>query len=172
MEQVLGPVHLVRIGRVRFPVAAVIGKAPDGSAVTHARLGRDGWLRVYFGPGRRVRVSDGTEWRIRATGYGPYIAPMVTNDNGKLALALPHGKRSYGINGRDFAFNLYPAGRLGIRRPSWVLREHETELATLDAGSLNAQHPVPLAAALLCWTVAKFGIPGEAALEVPSMQWK
>ncbi len=85
-------------------------------------------------------------------------------------MAAPHGNRSYGINGRSFAYNLYPAGRrAGLRR--WSLREHETELGTFESNSMLADHPIPLAAALLCFTLIKYGVPGDANLWVPQSRW-
>ena len=136
-----------------------------------ARLGRDGWFRVFFGPGRRVELADGTKWRVAATGTGPYVVPVVTCKQGKLAMAEPAGKRSYGVNGPHYSYNLYPSNTPGRGKPTWTLREHETVLATFESKSMNADHPVPLAAVLVCFTVIKYGVPGEASLFFPQFSW-
>jgi hypothetical protein len=171
MDNVQGSASLRKIGGTGFPVALFV--LDDGTPEGHvmARLGRAGWMRIFFGKGRRVELPDGEVWRIEAAGDGPCIVPIVTCDTGKLAVATPHGKRSYGINGKDYAYNLYPTSSFGLGRPTWLLREHETELATLASQVIYAEHPVPLAAALLCFTVIKYGVPGEAALGVPAMRW-
>ncbi len=171
MEQVLGPASLRRIGMLAHPVYVFESQdgAPEGKIL--ARLSRDGWFRVFFGRGRRVDLPDGTTWRVAATGAGGCIVPIVLCERGKLALAAPHGTRSYGINGREYAYNLYPKSRAGLRHSSWSLREHDTVLATFRLNSMFAYHPVPLAAALLCFTLIKYGVPGEEDLGVPKFRW-
>lgn len=165
MEQVLGSASIRRVGTFGFPAALLVA---DGE--TLARLGRDGWLRVFIGRGRRIEITDGSTWRIQGAGVGSQIVPMVTSQRGKLAVGSLLGRRSYGINGRDYAYNLYPT-RLGMGRSSWILRQHDTEIAMLWAHSIRADYPVPLAAALLCFTLIKYGVPGEANLSVPQIRW-
>ncbi|MDF1594607.1 MAG: hypothetical protein P1T08_00730 [Acidimicrobiia bacterium] len=165
MEFVLGAASVRRVGVLRFPVSIVEGE--DGHVL--ARLGRGGWFKVFFGRGRRVELPDGTAWRVTATGAGSCIVPMVTCSGGKLAVAAPHGKRSYGINGRAYAYNIYPASQAGLRR--WSLREHETELGRFGSHSMYASHPIPLATALLCFTLIRYGVPGDADLGVPGFRW-
>jgi len=171
MEHVLGPASIRRIGMLAFPVAVFERQDGTAEAKVLARLGRDGWFRIFFGRGRRVELPDGTAWRLVAVGTGGCIVPIVLCQRGKLAVAAPHGKRSYGINGRDYAYNLYPQGRPGLSHSNWSLREHDTVLATFGLHSMYADHPVPLAAALLCFTLIKYGVPGEADLGVPKFRW-
>jgi hypothetical protein len=171
MEQVIGSAYLKRIGVLAFPTSVLVSGDRAREEEVIARLGRDGWFRVFFGPGRRVELPDGTQWRVAATGAGSCIVPVVTCEQGKLAMAEPAGKRSYGINGPDYAYNLYPANTTGQGKRSWTLREHETELATFESRSMYADHPVPLAAVLVCFTVIKHGVPGEASLFVPQFSW-
>lgn len=171
MEQVVGPARLRRIGGIGFPVAEFVAEPRGGRPAVLARLGRSGWFRVFFGRGRLVELADGTRWRVEAAGSGPFIVPMVTSREGKLAVAAAHGKRSYGVNGRDYAYNLYPSHSFGLRKPTWALRHHETELATFGAKAMYAEHPVPLAAALLCFTLIAYGVPGESTLSVPELRW-
>ena len=171
MEQVLGAASVQRVGILAFPVFELVCKDEDSEGEIRARMARGGWFRIFFGRGQRVELPDGTPWRIQAAGGGGRITPVVTCESGKLAEAAPHGKRSYGINGRDYAYNLYPTRREGPGKPTWILREHETELATCDSRSIEAGHPVPLAAVLLCFTLIKYGVPGEANLWVPRFRW-
>jgi hypothetical protein len=123
---------------------------------------------IFFGRGRRIRFADMAEWRIRATTSGRHIVPYVTSDAGRLAISGPlYADRSYGINGRDYGYTLIPTGRGGIRRaPLWILQHHETEIARIDdvEGVIDAVAAVPVAAALLAFTLITHGIPGEAKL--------
>ncbi|MDR9449723.1 MAG: hypothetical protein RI637_00780 [Acidimicrobiia bacterium] len=171
MEHVLGPASIRRIGMLAHPVAVFESQdgSPEGKVL--ARLGRDGWFRVFFGRGRRVELPDGTAWRVAAIGAGGCIVPVVLCERGKLAVAAAHGTRSYGINGRDYAYNLYRQSRAGLRHSTWSLREHDTVLATFRLHSMFADHPVPLAAALLGFTLIKYGVPGEADSGVPQFRW-
>ena len=134
-------------------------------------MGRDGWFRVFLARGQKVVLLDGTSWRITAVAAGPYIEPVVLAETGKLAIGSPYGKRSYHINGRDYAYNLYPSSVSGAPKRSWTLREHETHMAVLGRSSIDADYPVPLAAALLCFTLIRHGVPGEAHLGVPEFRW-
>lgn len=158
-----GSVVLRRIGGFAFPIDELVS---DDGLVAH--LGRDGSFRLFFGPGRRVRLSDGTEWRIKGAGHGPHIVPMVTSDSGTVAISGPlPAKRSYGINGKDWGYTLIPIGHVGLRRPGlWVLRRHETKVAAIEdhRRTIHAAEPIPVAAALLAFALMKHGIPGEADL--------
>ena len=167
MEHVTGTASLRRVGRFGFPAFELAGD--DGRI--YALLGRTGWFRVFFGRGRRIELPDGTRWRLRAAGYGPYLAPLITGGQGKLVVALPESKLRYGINGRDYAYHFYPQD--GRRRSSsvWTLREHETDLAAFRQDLVDARHPVPLPAVLLCYTMMKYGIPGEGRFGIPELRW-
>ena len=171
MEHVLGSASIRRIGALTFPTFLFVAENGTSEETVLARLGRDGWFRVFFGRGRRVELSDGTPWRVTAVGVGPHIEPRVMGQGGKLAVAASNGNRSYAINGRDYAYNFYPTSRKVVRKPAWLLREHDTELATFKSHSMHAEHPIPMAAALLCFTLLKYGIPGEASLGIPKFHW-
>ncbi len=156
-----GTIRTRRVGRWRFPVEELTA---DGRTV--AQLGRNGSIRIFFGPGRRVRLEDGTEWRIKAATSSRHIVPVIRSSKGTIAISGPlHAKRSYGINGKDFAYYLIPLDRSGLRRPGqWALRRHETEVALIHDRShtVEAVEPVPLAAILMAFTLMTHGIPGEA----------
>lgn len=160
-RMVVGPINLRRIGRFRFPIAELVGE--DGSL---AHLGRDSSLSIFFGTGRRVRLADGTKWRIKAATSGRHIVPVLVAPNGTVAVSGPlHAKRSYGINLKDRSYTLIPATRVGMRRPGrWVLRHHEEDIGTIDdrARLLTAAEPIPIGAALMAFTLMTHGIPGEA----------
>jgi len=162
-----GPVSLRRVGRSGFPTHELVG-----ARGTVARLGRDGTLRTFFGRGRRVQLVDGPEWRIKATTSGPYIVPIITGPNGVVATSGPQaGRRCYGINGKHFGYVVVPLGRVGmLGEMSWVMRRHEVEVATMDTDRvIHTDEPLPIAAALMAFTLVAHGIPGEAKL-MPSRQ--
>lgn len=163
LQHLASPIEVRHIGGFGFPTDELV--AAD---VRVARLGRDGSLKIFFGPGRRVVLSDGIEWRIKAATSGRYIMPIVSSPQGTVAFAgaLP-GKRSYGITGRDFAFNLVPLGKVGLRTPGlWGIRDRHDEIGRLfqKARQIQVDRTFPIAAALLAFTVVAHGIPGEAEL--------
>ena len=158
-----GRLAVHRVGRWRFPVTEV--RVGDQSV---AQLGRDGSMRVFFGPGRRIRLKDGTEWRIKSSTMGRFITPMIVSEAGKIAVSGPlYARQSYGVNGRDYGMHVIPQDRIGLRRPRmWVLRHHEIDAAHLDyfEQTVETVEPVPLSAILLAFALITHGIPGEAEL--------
>ncbi len=160
---VMGSVQLRRVGRWKLPVEEL---ATEDRTI--AQLGRDGSLRIFFGPGRRVRLEDGTDWRIKAATLGRHIVPIISSKAGTVALSGPlHARRSYGINGKDYAYFLIPMGRSGLRRPAWwALRRHETEIAIIDDRRrvVECSEPIPVAAVVMAFTLMTHGIPGEGNL--------
>jgi hypothetical protein len=171
MEQVLGRASIRRTRLVGFPASVFALEDGTTQGKLLARLGRDGWIRVFLGRGQKVELPDGTKWRMTAVGAGPYIEPIVTSETGLVAIGSPYGRRSYHLNGRDFAYDLYRSSASTAGKQSWALREHERDIATFGSSSLNAGYPVPLAAALLCFILIKHGVPGEAPLGVPEFRW-
>jgi hypothetical protein len=166
MEPITGSASLQRANRFGFPAFELVG----GTGAVHASLGRSGWFRVFFGRGTRIELPDGTRWRLKAAGYGPYLAPLIIGEEGKLVVALPESKRRYGINGRDYAYHFYPED--GRRSSSvWILREHETDLAVFRKNVVDAHLPVAMPAVLLCFTMMKYGIPGEGRFGIPELRW-
>ena len=162
-----GPIALRPVSRSGFPTHELIA-----AGATIARLGRDGSLRIFFGRGRRVELVDGTEWRIKATTVGPYIVPVISARTGLVATSGPvGGRRCYGINGRHFGFVLTPLGRVRLLRGvGWLMRRHQDEVATIDTTDvMQTNEPVPIAAALMAFTLIDHGIPGEAKL-MPTQQ--
>ena len=162
-QMVEGSIRMRRIGGFGFPVAEMV----DETGVL-AHLGRDSSFWIFFGPGRRVRLADGTEWRIKSTTSGRHIVPIIKSDSGTVAVSGPlFAKRSYGINLRGHAYTLIPIGHVGLRRPGlWSLRRHEDQIAAVEdhERTIHAAEPIPIAAALLIFTLITHGIPGEGDL--------
>lgn len=171
MEHILGSASIRRIGRRTFPVYVLVHEDGTEEGTVLAHLGRRGWFRIFFGRGQRVELPDGLKSRVAAVEAGPYIEPAMLGEGGKLVVGSPHGKRSYRITGRDFAYRFYSAGDTRRSKDTWTLREHETTIATFRSDSVSAHHPVPLPAVLLCFTLIRYGIPGEANLGIPEFRW-
>jgi len=150
-----------RVGSLSFPTEEIVGA---GGVI--AQLGRDSSLNVFFGRGRLVRLSDGTEWRIKSVTSGRHIVPIIRSEAGTVATSGPlYARRSYGINGKDYGLTLIPVGKAGWGRPAqWVLQRHETEVASLTQDSITTHEPIPVAAVLMAFTLITHGIPGEADL--------
>ena len=162
---ITGTLQVSRARLLRFPAYIISGESGP-----LAEIGRFGWFRIFFGRGQRVRLADGTRWRLRAVGRTRYICPVLVNQQGeRVAEAAPGIKKSYGINGPDYAYTLYPAVAGWGRARRWVLRDREKDAATLSRNpmSFDARLPVPLPAVLLAFAVANLGIPGEAFLHAP-----
>jgi hypothetical protein len=163
---VLGSVRMRRTGRLRFPIEELV----DDEGLV-ASLGRNSSFWIFFGKGRRVRLADGTEWRIGAATSARHIVPIVRSGDRLIASSGPlHAKRTYGINGKDWDYTLIPLGRVGIRRPdAWALQRHEEQVGELSGRrrTFHSSEPVPTAAVLLAFTLLVHGTPGEADL-VPS----
>lgn len=160
---VAGSIRMNRIGWLAFPQYELTA---DGRLV--AELARDSSIWIFFGPGRRIRLSDGTEWRVKAATSGRLIVPVIRSGAGTVAFSGPlHSKRSYGITGKHFAYEVVPHGRVGLRGPGlWGLRHHEAEIALIDAHRrvIEAAEPIPIAAALMAFTVLTHGTPGDVDL--------
>lgn len=159
-----GSARFVRLGRRQFPAEELRTEHEE----LLAELGRDGSMRIFFGRGRRVRLADGTEWRIKAATSGRHIVPIIRAERGTVAISSPlFAKRSYGINGKEYGLALVPLGKVGFRIPGlWVLRRHEEEVAAIDyhEGTVHAPEPIDVAAVIMAFTLITHGIPGEADL--------
>ena len=164
-----GRAALHKVGFLRFPVYEL---AVDGDVL--ARLGRPGWWRIFFGRGQMIELADGTRWRLRAVGKAGAICPVIVDtDMRKVAQAAPsHG--GYGINGRDWAYVLFPSEKHRfVRANQWVLREHDENvgLVSRTPWEITTTSPVPLGAAIVALTLTTYSIPGESHLGVPRFRW-
>ena len=160
LRKLTSPIEIHRIGGFGFPTDQLVS---DGTTI--AKLGRDGSLKIFFGPGRRVVLADGTEWRIKGATSGRHIVPVVKAAAGTVAFTGPlYGKRNYGITGRDFAYNIVPLGKVGLMTPGlWGIRDRQDEVGRIKqrARRIDVSEPFPVAAALLAFTLVTHGIPGE-----------
>lgn len=165
---VLGTAIVARVGRFRFPVFEL---RQEGRVL--ASMGRTGLTRIMFGRGQRVELADGTKWRVQALGAGGAICPAVLDaDKRRIAISSPR-EGKYGINGRDYGCFLYAADKHRFSRADrWILRAHETELATLTRypASVTTSEPVHLGAIILSFALMQNGILGESARRF-TFQW-
>lgn len=164
-----GRAALRKVGLLRFPAYELTS---DGEVL--ARLGRPGWWRIFFGRGQPIELADGTRWRLRALGMAGVICPVIVDAAPrKVAHAAPH-HGGYGINGRDWAYFLFPAERHPfVRANQWILRRHDEEvgLVTRTPWEITTTSAVPFGAAILAMTLTRYEIPGESDLGVPRFRW-
>ena len=158
-----GVIRLKRVHWLRFPHYELTA---EGSLIAH--LARDSSLWIFFGPGRRIRLADGTEWRVKAVTRGRLIVPIIKASGGTVAFSGPlQAKRSHGITGKGFAYEIVPRGSVGLRKAGrWTLRRHEEEVGVIypRRRELNATEPVPIAAVIMAFTVLAHGTPGDVEL--------
>ena len=166
---VSGRATVVRIRNPGFPSYELT----DGSH-TMAELGRYSFLNTFFGRGQRIRLPDGTAWRISAIGAAGSLCPIVT-DAQRLRVAESASRfRTYSIHGRGYTYVLRPEERRTFARAQhWTLTRMDDEIArfTFRPRHVVAIEPVPLAAVLLGFALVEFGIPGEDAPRLPPMSW-
>ncbi len=171
MDSVAGTVSIKPVGLLGFPRSVLVADSlPEDSNII-ASMGRDGWFRTFYGRGRKIKLIDGTTWRISGAASAGSVVPVVKDKTGKLAIAEAHGQRCYALDGPDYTYNLYPLGTKGPDKNAWSLRERDTEIAYLKSGTITAHEPIPLAALLLCFTLIKYGVLGEHDLGVPEFHW-
>lgn len=159
----VGAAEVRRIAGRGFPIY----RLATGNGTLLAEMARYSWFTIFLGRGQRILLPSGALWRLRAVSWTHAICPvMVDAEARKVAQAAP-GAGNYGINGRDYAFVLYPAE--GHGRNNWILRHHEDDVArmTRRPRAVEAATPVPLAAVLLGFVVMQFGIPGQEQLATP-----
>ena len=158
---VQGMAVVARVGRLRFPVYEL---RQNGRVL--ASMGRSGLIKVMFGRGQRIELADGTLWRVKAMGIAGAICPAVFDaEKRKVSISsLREGK--YGVNGRDYGCILFAAEKRRFSRADeWIMREYETELASLTRypSSVRTEEPVHLGAVILSFALMRYGILGESA---------
>lgn len=136
-------------------------------------MGRAGWFKIYLGRGQRIELADGTRWRLRSVAAGSDIWPVVVDALGRKVAVSASVHGTYGINTRDAAYVLYPAGSRRSDRRSWRLRHFEEEVATLTRNPrvIDAVAPVPLGVVVLSFVLARYGLPSDSAPKVPAFNW-
>ena len=168
-NEVVGRAQLRRVGRWRFPVFELV---QDEAVV--ARLGRLGWLRIYFWRGTRVELADGTRWQIKAVTIGGFICPLIVDASGRKVAMARGGTGIYGLSGRDYGYTLNPGHRRRYRANAvWVLRQHEEDLAmvTRRPPTFDATAPVHLGAVLMSLVLIEYGVPDDSRIGLPTIRW-
>jgi hypothetical protein len=168
-HHLVGRANVHRVSRWRFPAYEL---TQDGEVL--ARMGRTGWLRIYMGRGQRIELADGARWKIRAAGTRGSMVPVILDSSGRRIAMAGSSHGTYGINGRDFAYALYPGEKLLLGRANrWILRHFEDELATITRYplSIEATVPVHLGAVLLSFVLVRHGLPEDSVPGVPSFRW-
>ena len=163
---VLGGLDVHPAGGVRFPAYEI---ELDGS--TLALLGRYSWFRIFFGRGQPIEIAGGARWRLRAASCGRLVCPVIVDTHDRKVVMGAYADLSYGINGRNYGYMLYGADSRRRRSRKWILREHESDVASLTLQPRRAviSQPIPLAAVLLSFVLMQFGVPGENELKLPPM---
>lgn len=157
----IGAYRLEPMGRLGFPWAVL-----QGSEGAVAELGRFSALNLFLGRGQRIRLPDGTRWRLKGATWSRFVCPVLLDDKRlRLATSAP-GPGSYAITCRDRGFTLIPAERRPGRPRRWELVEHDEPVASVRRNPYRAEisAPVPLTAVLLSFTLAAFGVMGEKDL--------
>ncbi len=168
---VSGRVTVRRARLLRFPSYRLTTE--QGLQVGLARYGA---LNIYFfGPGQKIALPWGGQWRLTAAARGSGLTAVVANeDHRRLAVATPGAEAgNYGINGRDYAYTLNPAeGGFGRAR-LWDLFAGEDAVARFTRRPFGAvcTAAVPLPVLLLGLQLTRFGIPGENELRMPGLNW-
>ena len=125
-------------------------------------LARYSALNIYFfGPGQKIALPWGGQWRLTAVARGSGLAAVVANeDRQRLAMAAPGAVAgNYGINGRDYAYTLNPAeGGFGRAR-LWDLFAGEERVARFTrrpfgGGLPRGRPPARGAARACCWSAS------------------
>lgn len=168
-HHIVGRATVRRVGRWRYPVTVL---TQDGNALL--QMGRTGWLRIYLGKGQRVELADGDLWKIRAIGARGSMVPTIFDSAGRRIAIAGSSQGAYGINGRDFAYVLYPGEKLRLGRANnWILRHFEEEVASVRRHplSIEATQPVHLGAVLLSFVLVRYGLPEDSVPGVPSFRW-
>lgn len=168
---VSGRLAVRRVRLLRFPAYRL--STEQGLEVD---LGRYSALNIYFfGPGQRIALPWQARWRLTSIPRGSSLAAVVANEeHRRLAMATPGAVAGrYGINGRDYAFTLNPAEAPWGRARLWDLSAGEDVVAHFARHPFGGvcHSPVPLPVVLLGLLLARFGIPGENELRVPSLNW-
>ena len=159
-HELAGIAEVRRVGRFRFPVYELV----QGDA-SLASMGRTSWIKVFMGRGQRIKLTDGSEWRLKSLGAAGTICPAILDaDKRKIALSSV-AVGGYGINGKTFGFMFYRGEKQRFSRANrWILRQYEDEIAivTRYPAAVDASESVHLGAVLLAFSLVRYGIVGES----------
>lgn len=167
-HEMLGRAEVRRVGRLRFPVFELV---QDGAVL--ASMGRAGWIKVFLGRGQRIQLDDGSRWRLKSTGSAGMVCPAIVDDHGRKIALSSVVEGGYGINGKAFGVTLHVGESKRVGRSNrWILRHYEDEIATVTRHPLTVEAAVPihLGAALMSFTLARYGVMGESRPTI-KMRW-
>jgi hypothetical protein len=167
-HEMLGRAEVRRVGRVRFPVYELV----QGDVIL-ASMARTSWIKVFIGRGQRIKLADGSEWRLKSLGRAGAVCPAILDaDKRKIAVSSV-AVGGYGINGKAFGFMFYRGERMRFSRANrWILRRYEDEIAIMVRypAAVVASEPVHLGAVLLAFSLVRYGIVGESRPRL-KFQW-
>ena len=85
------------IHRARSPGFQAFVVEADGRRV--AAIGRYSALNIFFGWGQRIRLADGTRWRLRTMGTSASIRPTILNAEGQRVAQASQRILTSGVGG-------------------------------------------------------------------------
>ena len=168
-HRITGRAELRRVGWWSFPVYEI---RHDGLPV--ARLGRGGWLTVHLGRGQRIELATGHDWRVTSAGGAGTFYPVIRDSVGRRVTTGGASGSTYGINGRDGSFLLYPGETRGVGRPNtWMIRHHDTVMAELTRypAGIDAYEPLHLGIVIMAFVLVRHGLPDESMPRIPALRW-
>jgi hypothetical protein len=164
-----GSLEIIPAKGFGFPWGRLLGQ--DGRLV--AEVGRYSALNIFLGRGQRIRLADGTRWRVRSAPWHRYVCPRVVDgDRRRLATSAP-GPGDYRVTCRERAFTLIPAEKRPGRARVWELIEFDESVARIRRNPYQAEiaEPVPLQAVVLSFALAAFGVMGEKDIAPTTTGW-
>jgi len=159
--EVEGTFRMRRSAPFGFQWAELVG--PEGLV---ASVGRYSAINIFLMRGQRIRLADGTPWRLKAVGWHRFVCPVVVgSDRRRLAISAP-GHEEYAITCRDRGFSLRATERRPGRARVWELTEFDEPVAMVRRTPYLAEieRPIPLSALLLASALTTVGVMGEKAL--------
>lgn len=160
------------IHRTRTPGFPAFEVKADGRRV--AAIGRYSALNIFFGWGQRIRLADGSRWRLRTMGTAANIRPTIVNSEGQRVAQASQRIGTYGITGKEWGYVLLPNEATKLVRPQhWTLAQLDDHVAQLTRRPRRVitSEPVPLAAILLAFALIDLGIVGEDRPRIPAFKW-
>ncbi len=161
-RDLIGAYQLEPTGRPGFPWAVLHGS--EGAVV---EVGRFSFINLFLGRGQRIRLPDGTQWRLRSANWHRFVCPMLVDSEGRRLATSAPGQGIYAVTCRDRGFTLIPAEQRKGRPRRWELVEYDEPVAAVRRNPYEAvvsDDPVPLSAVLMSFMLAAFGVMGEKDL--------
>ncbi|MDJ0791672.1 MAG: hypothetical protein QNJ71_07230 [Acidimicrobiia bacterium] len=168
-HEMVGHARLRRVGWWSYPVHEL---TQNGEPL--ARLGRGGWFTINFGRGQTIALASGYDWKVTSRSGGGTFYPVIVDSVGRPVTIGGVSNGTYGINGRDYSYVLYPKDKHRVGKADhWVLRHHEQVIAELTRypASIDAAVPVHLGAVIMAFVLIRHGLPDESMPRIPALRW-